>query len=288
MAGQNSRRGSGKGAKNHVVRASPTAPAGGARPGSAGRGTAKGSGGTVAGGRPGAGSGAARSASAPAGGKSNQARSQPGAKAGASSRGSSTASRLAGSGSATALPRAASAAPRSGLGRAVSAIWAPVASLGLVRSLIWLLSLFGLGASAWLTITHFDTHITLACPKTGFINCQKVTTSAQSEVFGVIPVAVLGLAFYVFMAVVNAPWFWTWSSRWQPRFQLAARRIRLGSVAVGMCFVLYLVYAELILIKNICLWCTSVHITTFLIFTLLVFYTAFAGVSDDPRPQLKA
>jgi uncharacterized membrane protein len=39
-----------------------------------------------------------------------------------------------------------------------------------------------------------------------------------------------------------------------------------------MIFVLYLLYAEIIEIGNICLWCTSVHVITFLMFTVLVFH----------------
>ena len=151
------------------------------------------------------------------------------------------------------------------------------AAMGATRLIIWVLSLYGVGASVWLTITHYDTKITLACPDTGLINCAKVTTSSQSMVFGVFPVAVLGLAFYVFFAVISSPWFWAWTDRLRPELARQAGWIRLGSVIVGMGFVLYLVYAELIQIKNICLWCTSVHVATFLIFALLVFYSAFAG-----------
>ena len=50
-----------------------------------------------------------------------------------------------------------------------------------------------------------------------------------------------------------------------------------------MGFVLYLIYAELIQIGAICLWCTSVHVATFLIFALIVFYTSF---SSGSRPRL--
>ena len=46
-----------------------------------------------------------------------------------------------------------------------------------------------------------------------------------------------------------------------------------------MGFVLYLIYAELIQIGAICLWCTSVHVATFLIFALIVFYTSFPSPS---------
>ncbi|MBO0815043.1 MAG: hypothetical protein J2P30_07830 [Actinobacteria bacterium] len=130
----------------------------------------------------------------------------------------------------------------------------------------WILSLGGLGVSIYLTIAHYNTAVSLACPATSTINCEKVTSSAQSMVFG-IPVAVLGLAFYVFLAVVNSPWAWriTWP---------ALRWARVGSLVVGIVFVLYLIYAELFSIRAICLWCTSVHVITFILFVLIVFGAA--------------
>jgi uncharacterized membrane protein len=126
------------------------------------------------------------------------------------------------------------------------------------------LSLAGLGVSIYLTIAHYTSTSILACSAKGFVDCAKVTTSSQSMVFGVFPVAVLGLAFYVFMVAVNSPW------GWRLRVPLVWWA-RIGSVVVGIGFVLYLVYAEIIQIGNICLWCTSVHVITFLLFALLVF-----------------
>ena len=130
----------------------------------------------------------------------------------------------------------------------------------------WILSLAGLGASIYLTIAHYNTAVTLACPASSTINCEKVTTSPESMVFG-IPVAVLGLAFYVFLAVVNSPW--AWRITWPP-----LRWARVGSMVVGILFVLYLVYCELFKIGAICLWCTSVHVITFCLFGLIVFGAA--------------
>jgi len=130
----------------------------------------------------------------------------------------------------------------------------------------WILALAGLGVSIYLTIAHFNTSVTLACPATSTINCEKVTTSPESYAFG-IPVAVLGLAFYVFLAVVNSPW--AWRITWPP-----LRWVRVGSMVVGMVFVLYLIYAELFSIGAICLWCTSVHVITFALFVLIVFGAA--------------
>ena len=130
----------------------------------------------------------------------------------------------------------------------------------------WILSLAGLGVSIYLTIAHFNTSVTLACPATSTINCEKVTTSPQSYAFG-IPVAVLGLAFYVFLAVANSPW--AWRITWPP-----LRWVRVGSMVVGIVFVLYLIYAELFSIGAICLWCTSVHVITFALFVLIMFGAA--------------
>lgn len=150
----------------------------------------------------------------------------------------------------------------------VSRILSPFASMGALPLATFILALYGLGASIYLTIAHYDTSITLACSDKGLINCEAVTTSSQSVVFGIFPVAVLGLAFYIFMAAVNSPWGWRLS--WPP-----VRWARLGSVIVGMVFVLYLIYAEIDEIHAICLWCTSVHVATFLIFALLVFHSTF-------------
>ncbi len=134
------------------------------------------------------------------------------------------------------------------------------------------LALIGLGVSIYLTYAHYTEATTLACPDTGTINCVKVTTSAQSEVFGVIPVADLGLAFYLFMVAATTPWAWRAQS---PVVHWA----RLVSVIVGILFVLYLIFAELFLVKAICLWCTSVHVVTFLLFVLVVSSAAIWGVS---------
>jgi len=157
-------------------------------------------------------------------------------------------------------PAAARAAPA----RAGAAEVAPSAGPPLWFQLTtWVLSIGGLGVSIYLTIAHYNSSVTLACPASSTINCEKVTTSAQSMVFG-IPVAVLGLAFFVFLAVVNSPW--AWRVTWPP-----LSWARVGSMVVGILFVLYLIYAEMFSIRAICLWCTSVHVITFILFVLIVF-----------------
>jgi uncharacterized membrane protein len=131
----------------------------------------------------------------------------------------------------------------------------------------WIMSLLGLGVSTYLTITHYDTSVTLACSDKGVVNCGLVTTSPESMVFGIFPVAVLGLAFFVFMVVATSPW------AWRSKYPLVAI-VRLASVVVGIGFVLYLVYTELFTLDHICLWCTSVHVLTFLLFVLILISAA--------------
>jgi uncharacterized membrane protein len=166
----------------------------------------------------------------------------------------------------TALVAAAVAAETAAAGPPAWLVWTT-----------WALSLAGLADSIWLTIVHYNTSVTLVCPATSTINCEKVITSPQSVVFG-IPVAVLGLAFYVFLAVVNSPW--AWRMTWPP-----VRWARVGSMVVGIVFVLYLVYTELFTIRAICLWCTSVHVITFALFVLIMF-SAAAGFSTTKDSSL--
>jgi len=131
--------------------------------------------------------------------------------------------------------------------------WQPLVSL--------ILSVYGLGASIYLTITHFQPKA-LACVTNSTFNCEKVTQSPQSEIFG-IPVAMLGLVFFVPMVLLCLPAAWRSADR---RIHLA--RLVLSVTGVGM--ILYLIIAELFVIKAICLWCSSVHVITFVLFVIIV------------------
>ncbi len=139
------------------------------------------------------------------------------------------------------------------------------------------LSLAGLGVAIYLTIAHYTSPTVLACSDKGVVNCASVTTSAESSIAG-IPVAVLGLLFFVAMTVLNLPAAWRSTDR---RVHLA----RMGLAVVGMLMVLWLVYAELFLIGAICLYCTIVHVLTFALFVLAV--VTWNEVSAQPvrRPQ---
>lgn len=130
-----------------------------------------------------------------------------------------------------------------------------------IKYACFILSLIGLAISIYLTVAHFTSSSILACPNTGTINCAKVTTSAQSY-FLKIPVAIWGLMFYLYLSLLNSPIGFKRKS---------LRTLRLISLIIGVLFVLYLISAELLVIGSICLWCTSVHVVTILLFGAVVY-----------------
>ncbi len=217
-----------------------------------------------------------------AGGQNTQAR---GGTAGGSQRsrdgrsqGGQAASTRAGQGRPTATqarPAAQAAVPSASRAAAPAVgrvpLWFQITTL--------VLSLGGLGASIYLTIAHYTSSSILACSDSGVVNCAKVTTSAESVVFGIFPVAVLGLAFYVFMTAINTPWAWRAPLPW-------IAWLRTAAIISGICFVLYLIYAEVIEIGNICLWCTTVHVITFLLFVLLMSVAPFGAKAKAARARL--
>jgi len=86
-------------------------------------------------------------------------------------------------------------------------------SLGVIPWATLAVSVAGLAVAAYLTYEHFTAGSTLACPDTGVVNCAKVTSSQYSKLFG-IPVALLGLAFFVGMTALSVPPMWRTASPW--------------------------------------------------------------------------
>ena len=196
---------------------------------------------------------------------------------------------------ASAKPQAAQAEqPREtaqgGPGRAkrqATAVTAePVAPARPAGPPIWLqfttlaLAIVGLGLSAYETYAHFNGSHLAGCPTggNGTFNCTAVITSSQSMVFGVFPVAVLGLAFYVVVVALMTPWAWRMQRR-------EVGLLRLVAMVAGMGFVMYLIYAEVVQIQDICEYCTGVHVITFLLFCITVFSAAIWGLG---KPAAKA
>jgi uncharacterized membrane protein len=105
-----------------------------------------------------------------------------------------------------------------------------------------------------------------------------VIPSPQSMVFGVIPVAILGLVFYVFVVAIMTPWAWRWQRLEVGPLRLSIGWLRLAAMITGMGFVMYLIYAELYQIQEICEYCTVVHIITFVLFCLTLVSAAVWGL----------
>lgn len=129
-----------------------------------------------------------------------------------------------------------------------------------IQALSLALALAGVGVSTYLTIAHYTTPEILACSASGTIDCTRVTTSQQSTVLG-IPVAVLGLVFFVGMSALCLPAAWRSDRR-------MVHLARLAATTIGIAFVLWLVYAELFIIGAICLWCTVAHVLAFGLFAI--------------------
>lgn len=150
---------------------------------------------------------------------------------------------------------------------------------GVERPPVWpwiiglVISVAGLGVSAYLTYAHYTSASSLACPDTGLINCAKVTTSSYSHIFG-LPVAVLGLAFFAAILPLQLPA--AWRSTWAP-----LRLARLGATVVGVGMVLWLLYVELFRLDAICLYCTAVHALTILLFFSTALGTASTAVYTE-------
>ncbi|MGH3167362.1 MAG: vitamin K epoxide reductase family protein [Trebonia sp.] len=140
------------------------------------------------------------------------------------------------------------------------------------------LAVLGLVISVYETYAHYNGNHLLGCSSAAHstFDCAAVITSSQSMVFNIFPVAVLGLAFYVFLTAIMTPWAWRMR---RPEVHW----LRLGSMIVGMGFVMYLIYAEVYQIQEVCEYCTGVHIVTFLLFCLTVLSAAAWGL----RPSQK-
>lgn len=136
-------------------------------------------------------------------------------------------------------------------------------------------ALLGLGISIYLTIEHYTSSVTLACPENATFNCAKVTSSDWSMLFGV-PVAVLGTVYFAAMTLLLLPIAWRIA-------RLDALRVLGAVTGVGM--VVYLIWAELFRVDAICVWCTAVHACTVALFAAVLWHVSVSRSADSsPSP----
>lgn len=116
-----------------------------------------------------------------------------------------------------------------------------------------MLSLPGMGVSAYLTYSHYADEATVCA---GVGNCELVQTSEYSAIAGV-PVALMGLAYFVAVALLatarlfRVPLALDWATP-------AVFTMAIG----GTAFVAYLTAIELFVLEAICPWCVSVAVMT--------------------------
>lgn len=141
-------------------------------------------------------------------------------------------------------------------------------------------ALLGLAVSAYLTAVHYQ-QIPLACSTGGPVDCGAVTHSSYSVLPGTgIPITLPGMGWFVVcgalaLVLVRRP---------------SQRRMRVAVVLVawsviGMAAVLYLVYAELVVIHRVCEWCTAVHLLVFVSLLLSIGEVQLVAQAEYPHGQ---
>ena len=136
------------------------------------------------------------------------------------------------------------------------------------------LALAGLGVSTYLTYVHYAEPRALSCPDTGVINCTKVTTSPESVLFGFLPVALAGALYFLVMTALVTP------PAWRARVSLMTPARIVGGVA-GVVMVCYLIYVEAVVVHALCLYCTVVHVITFVLFIALLAAALLPEIDDQ-------
>lgn len=113
------------------------------------------------------------------------------------------------------------------------------------------LGIAGVAVSGYLTLVHYG-GAALACQQSSLIDCEAVTTSSYSLVPGTeVPVSIPGLLWAIVLVGLGVA-----------LLRGAGRPVDAAVLvwsALAMVSVLYLVYAEIVVIQRICLWCTIFH-----------------------------
>jgi len=141
-----------------------------------------------------------------------------------------------------------------------------VTSLNWLRLSMILLTLAGLGVSAYLMWGYTVPGASLSCG--GSSGCETVKDSVYSNVMG-IPLPLIGLASYftllVLLVAQGQPFHF--SRAWSPYIALAIFSISL----MGVLYSAYLTYLELYVIYAICRWCVTSAVIMAIVFILSIF-----------------
>lgn len=134
-----------------------------------------------------------------------------------------------------------------------------------------LLSLIGIMVSFFLVLKYFQPALASTCNLNSYFNCTAVNESKYARLLGV-PVAFFGLGSYILMFIVAAMLYREFDFRKISK-KLTPYRVFLGLfwfVSFGLLFSLWLTFAELFLIKAVCLFCIMHQVTILLLFFSLL------------------
>ena len=138
-----------------------------------------------------------------------------------------------------------------------------------------ILACLSLATSIYLTIVHYNSSVQLVCSSSSLINCENVLTSRYSVVPGTtVPVSIPGILWSVVALALPLAVL---------KFGPELRQFRMAEFVwgiFGLLTVLYLVYAEIVQIHNICAWCTFVHFIV-LFYLLLSVFLLQEPVADE-------
>lgn len=137
------------------------------------------------------------------------------------------------------------------------------------------LGFISVGISIYLTYVHYNSNVPLVCSTNGFVNCENVLTSSYSFVPGTtLPVSLPGILWSVVALALPLAVL---------KFGPQAHLLRIGELVwgvFGILAVFYFVYTEIVLIYNLCVWCTSVHIIV-LVYLLISVVLLQDPVADE-------
>ncbi|HEX6818629.1 MAG TPA: vitamin K epoxide reductase family protein [Ktedonobacterales bacterium] len=131
------------------------------------------------------------------------------------------------------------------------------------------MAVLGFAISVYLTTVHYA-GVRLVCSTGGIVNCAAVTSSSYSVIPGTqLPITIPGMLWFTISAALAVVGLVA-----VQRGESEPERLRLAHViwgGLGLAFVFYLVYAELVKLHSICEWCTAVHVLTLLTFFVALY-----------------
>ena len=139
------------------------------------------------------------------------------------------------------------------------------------------LDLIGLGIASYLSIEELQNK-PLVCTTVGPFDCNAVAQSAYSRPFAGIPVAVYGVILSLTLFSLAIAWWRT------NNYKLLL--LHYGLSLVGVLFEGWFQFAQVFLIKKLCIWCESYGISLILRFVVALWVylrtpNPDAGLSDD-------